>query len=294
VLSIQITEVNVIVKARNLATTTIASILAIYLVGTFGGVGYGNLTDDATVAEKYINMEEAPSTSEPTVIAQVVDVKITDDQTIRVGLTEDYLSVNYTSLETDAELSVMENTNDDDIDIRSIVDKLEEAEEAIKKEQEEAEIAAAQAELAKRGYSLSRTQGGLIDIINPDPNYTGKAIRVTGNDRSILEHLVMGEAGNQGFEGAALVAQAIRDMYVLGGYSSVESVRRNCGYAGSLKNTPNQDVLDAVSFIFDQGGYAVKHRVLYFYAYKTSSSKFHESQNLVVQYKDHRFFDRWY
>ena len=104
----------------------------------------------------------------------------------------------------------------------------------------------------------------------------------------------MGEAGNQGFEGAALVAQCIRDMYITGGFSSVESVRTNCGYSGRLTTAPNQDVLDAVSFIFDEGGYAVKHRILYFYNPAYSAGRFHESQNLIIQYKNHKFFDRWY
>lgn len=281
-------------KARYLATIILASLIAICVKSDLSIIGYGYLTDDATVAEKYINMEEAPSTKKSNVIAQVVDIKVSEKDTIRVGLTEDYLNVNYTSLETDAELSVKENTNDESINIKSIVDSLEKAKAEVKREQEEAEIAAAKAELAKRGYSLSRTQGGLLDITNPDPNYTGRAIKITGKDRDILNRLVMGEAGNQGFEGAALVAQCIRDMYVLGNFKSVDAVRRNCGYSGSLKTAPNQDVLDAVSFIFDEGGYAVKHRVLYFYNPRYSAGKFHETQNLIIHYESHKFFDRRY
>ena len=256
-------------------------------------VAYGDITEDATVAEKYINMEEALVTSDSK-IADVIDVKINETKAIRVGVTEDCLSVNYTNLETDADLSVMKNTSDNAIDVKSIVDNLEVAKQEIEKEKEEARKAEARARLAERGYSTTREQGGLLDISHPDSNYRGTAISVTGNDRDILERLVMGEAGNQGFEGAALVAQAIRDMYILGDFSSVDSVRRNCGYSGSLRRTPNQDVLDAVSFIFDEGGYAVKHRVLYFYAPALVRSSFHESQNLVIDYKDHRFFDRRY
>ena len=257
---------------------------------------YGNVTDDVEVATKYINMED-PANMQNNPIAEVVDIPVSDNQSIRIGLTEEYLNVNYSSLETDAELSVMVNKSNNELYVGDVVNNISKAEEELEREAEEARIAEAEAQLAKRTYSTTKTQGGLLDIAKPDPNYTGTAIKVTGSDRDILERLVMGEAGNQGFEGAALVAQCIRDMYLAGGFSSVDAVRRNCGYSGSLKRTPNQDVLDAVSYIFDQGGYAVKHRIFYFYSPANMSngySKFHESQNNIINYKDHKFFDRWY
>lgn len=289
-------EVDTIREARILATFLGTSALSIMV--TLGLiVAYGSVTDgDEEVATKYINMEEI-SIAQDSPIAEVVDIPISDDKSIRIGLTEEYLNVNYTSLGTDAESSVMYSKSNEEISVKDIIDNVSVAQEELKREAEEAEIARARAELAKRTYSTTRTQGGLLDIQNPDPSYTGTAIRVTGADRDILERLVMGEAGNQGFEGAALVAQCIRDMYIAGGFSSVDAVRRNCGYSGSLKRTPNQDVLDAVSFIFDEGGYAVKHRIFYFYSPANMSngySKFHESQNNIINYKDHKFFDRWY
>ena len=280
----------VIKRARILATTVIASLILAGLVSSFA---YGNNTDDdATVAEKYINMEDAPSTSQLNSVAQIIDIKLEDDQVIRVGLTEDYLNVNYTRLETDAELSVVE-TSDDVLYIKGIVDTLDVAREEIQAEKLQAETANAGARTSNRTYSLSREQGGLLDITNPDPNYRSYPIKIEGKDRDILERLVMGEAGDQGFEGTALVAQCIRDMYILGNFKSIESVRVNCGYSGSLKRTPNQDSIDAVNFIFDQGGYAVKHRILYFYAPKYSKGTFHNTQNNIIDYGGHRFFDRW-
>ena len=47
----------------------------------------------------------------------------------------------------------------------------------------------------------------------------------------------------------------------------------------------------AVSFIFN-GGYAVKHRILYFYAPAFVNSEWHETQKFVVEHGGHRFFDR--
>lgn len=299
VLSINYMEVVIILKARVLATIFTASIIMTGL--SLGSViAYGNKTDDATVAEKYINMAEVTSTSQVNAIAKVVDISINETDAIRVGVTEDYLNVNYTNIETDAKLSVVKNDSDELIDVKSIVDNLEvakkelEEEKALKaKREEDARIRKAREDLDKRNYSTSKTQGGLLDIANPDPNYKGKAIKITGSDRDMLERLVMGEAGNQGFEGAALVAQCIRDMYILGGYDSINSLRINCKYSGSLKKEPNQNVLDAVSYIFDEGGYVVKHRILYFYAPKYVYSSWHESQNNIINHGGHKFFDRW-
>ena len=41
---------------------------------------------------------------------------------------------------------------------------------------------------------------------------------------------------------------------------------------------PNQEVLDAVAFIFDNGGYIVQHRLTYFYSFNNTKSRFHESK----------------
>lgn len=126
-----------------------------------------------------------------------------------------------------------------------------------------------------------------------DENYKHPVVSLSANDRYILEHLVMGEAGGQGFEGCALVAQCIRDAMVYRGYDTVEDVRKGLKYSGSLKREPNQDVLDAVSYIFDNGGIAVHHKIIYFYSPSMVSSKFHESQQLIVEYGGHRYFSTW-
>lgn len=135
---------------------------------------------------------------------------------------------------------------------------------------------------------------GLVATDEPDPDYRHPAIRLTDEDRDLLQRLVMGEAGNQGYEGAALVAQAVRDAMVYDGYSSVAKVRSGLKYSAEIDHKPNQNVIDAVSYIFDQGGIAVQHRILYFYSgYPEVTAKWHETQHLIVHYKDHRFFDRW-
>lgn len=137
-----------------------------------------------------------------------------------------------------------------------------------------------------------RLQGSaLLDIDNPDSEYTGKKVSLSSDDRKLLERLVMGEAGAEGYEGAALVAQCIRDTMVYKGYKSVAAVRKGCAYSGSISKEPNSTVKKAVSLIFDDGGYAVKHKIFYFYAYKWCKSSWHETQPFVIQYGGHRFFD---
>ena len=89
------------------------------------------------------------------------------------------------------------------------------------------------------------------------------------------------------------IAQAIKDTLITDGYPSVDAVRVGNGYSASLDNVPNQDVLDAIEFVFDNGGAAVQHRVIYFYAPNVCESAFHESQNYVVTHGGHKFFDRW-
>ena len=141
--------------------------------------------------------------------------------------------------------------------------------------------------------SVSTSNKYLLDIENPDSSYVSYSISLTDYDRDILEHLVMGEAGGEGFIGCCLVAQAIRDTMISDGYKSVESLRTSMGYYGSLYNTPNEDALNAVKFIFDEGGAAVQHNIVYFYAPAVCTSGFHESQEFVVAHNSHRFFDRW-
>lgn len=130
-------------------------------------------------------------------------------------------------------------------------------------------------------------EGATVDI-----TYQGCVIDV-GEQRDFLERLVMGEAGNQGFEGAALVAQSLRDNMLAKGTTDVKELKKMMAYSGSTSKEPNDDVKEAVEFIFDEGGFAVQHRINYFYNPDMVSSKFHESQQFVIEYGNHRFFSTW-
>lgn len=130
----------------------------------------------------------------------------------------------------------------------------------------------------------------LLEIDDPDANYSPSQVTLSDYDRAKLERLVMGEAGSMGYTGCALVAQAIRDAMNLSGTSSIDEIINDYGYYGSTSIEPNADVKAAVSYIFDESGSAEQHRVLCFYI---GSSAWHETQNFVVELDGVRFFDMY-
>ena len=134
---------------------------------------------------------------------------------------------------------------------------------------------------------------GLLSTTNVDVSYTPVHVSLSDYDREKLERLVMGEAGSLGYTGSALVAQAIRDSMVLSGTSSIDEIISSYQYSGSTAKKPTKSVKNAVSYIFDNDGYAVQHRVLYFYATNMVNNAWHESQQFIVSYGNMKFFDRW-
>lgn len=238
-------------------------------------------------------------------VSNVVSIPVTDGESVTVGITTNPDEISYNEIDSIShEMSIPEEiTEVSEIEVQEVFSLLPQVEAEIEEEKRaeeeriKAEEARKQEELKalveSRKAVLSNEQGGLFAISKPDPNYINRVVNITGNDRVILEALVMGEAGNQGFAGAALVAQCLKDAMVYDGYGSIEEVRRSMGYAGRLDREPNEDVKAAVAYVFDQGGYAVQHRILYFYAFKWSTSGFHESQNFIIEHGGHRVFDRW-
>lgn len=139
----------------------------------------------------------------------------------------------------------------------------------------------------------SSDAGYLLDCNDPDYDYVSYSISLSDSDRDAAERIIMGEAGSMGYEGMALVAQCLRDAYVSVGYGTIRDTISSYGYYGSMSITPSQTCKDVVSYIFDEGGAAVPHRILVFYASDVCSSAWHESQNYVISWGGVRFFDRW-
>ena len=137
-------------------------------------------------------------------------------------------------------------------------------------------------------YGYSYSGGVLLDISNADPSYSPSRVSLSSYDRAKLERLVMGEGGDLGYLGAALVAQAIRDAMNRSGTNSIDQIISQYQYFGSTSIEPNSDVKSAVSYIFDNNGAAVQHRVICFYI---GYSSWHETQTFITQVGGVRFFD---
>lgn len=243
---------------------------------------------NSLVIENETETDEKIGESVVTDIAEVLGMEVKEEDTYSLVFgeelaafdivlsctdTEDVLSERFDNLH---EITSAELSNTSVIEILDEETKREIEEERKRKEEE------------KRLAEMQKHT--LLQIVEPDNNYKGQVVQLTEEDRYLLEHLVMGEAGGEGMEGAALVTQAIRDTMVYKGFNSVADVRNALRYSGSLEKEPNENVKKAVSYIFDQGGCAVKHRIFYFYAPARVSSSFHESQHFVIEYKGHRFF----
>lgn len=134
---------------------------------------------------------------------------------------------------------------------------------------------------------VEETNSYLLDIGNPDSNYSPQAFSLSDSERYNVACVVMGEFGGGGFTGCALIAQAIRDAMAEYGYSATSALS-NMGYYGYNSN-PNSVSYNAVDYIFS-GNAAVQHRILYM---NNSPGGWHGTQQYVLDYKGVWFFDKW-
>ena len=150
------------------------------------------------------------------------------------------------------------------------------------------EIKEIQASTANDDYA--NQNGFLISVDKPDKNYSPKLVKLSAYDRNKIERLVMGEAGSLGYTGSALVAQAIRDAMNRSNTTSIDTIISSYRYYAPTCKEPNQTVKDAVSYIFDDNGSAVQHRILCF---NNTKGGWHETQKFIVAYGNVRFYDFW-
>lgn len=107
-------------------------------------------------------------------------------------------------------------------------------------------------------------------------------------ERSVVESLVMAEAGGECYEGQIAVAQCILNA----------CERNNCQPSEAAiiykytKNRPkpSDSVKKAVYAVFNNGETVTESKILYFYAPDTTYSSWHESQNYIMTIGGHRFF----
>lgn len=127
-----------------------------------------------------------------------------------------------------------------------------------------------------------------------DNGFSLPKIELSENNRDLLERIVTGEFGGS-FIGSCLIAQAIKCAIVYDGYTSIKDVIVGMGYVGDT-DQKSQNAVEAVNFIFDENGLAVKHRLFYMCTedyYDSEPGNFHSTQNFILQYENVKFFDRW-
>lgn len=150
---------------------------------------------------------------------------------------------------------------------------------------------------SKKDYETTSTNKSfsgkhLIEINNPNYSYSPKQIHLSKSDRELAARVIMGEYGNGGYVACCLIAQSMRDGMIKSNYSSISEIVTQYQYSG-YNDFPNKDCYDAIDYIFESGGLAVPHRILYMYSTSLTYSSWHESQKFIVQHGVVRFFDAW-
>lgn len=128
---------------------------------------------------------------------------------------------------------------------------------------------------------------------------------LSNEERYLVESIVAGEAGSEPYWGKIAVANCIlnaclkdnirpeevQSKYKYSGYKDIEEFEIEC-----IEAYGNTDLADeirkAVSQVFDDGE-ILNNEILWFYAPKYSSGKWHESQKFVIEIGGHRFFAPW-
>ena len=123
---------------------------------------------------------------------------------------------------------------------------------------------------------------------SPAPTSEPVRYELTVDERDLVERVVMAEAGGESYEGQVLVAQCILNACEIDA-ERPEVVVTAYQYA-KARSEPTQSVKDAVTAVFDRGETAVDAPILYFYNPAKTTTRWHETQDFVVEVGGHRFF----
>lgn len=127
--------------------------------------------------------------------------------------------------------------------------------------------------------------------ITTDVNVETPSFLLSNYERWIVECVVMGESGNEPYDGQILVAQCMLNACLKDDIQP-SKVRTKYKYSG-WKDKPTDSVKNAVSAVFDDGYRLTDEFILYFYAPKYSKGRWHETQRFVIEVGGHRFFAEW-
>ena len=123
----------------------------------------------------------------------------------------------------------------------------------------------------------------------PDSSYQGQTYPLSSEERSEMLWIIYNEFGTGGYEGMVLQAQCLRDALVMK-YNNCtpmnikDSMRYEySAYRNSRSVTDNsEDAKRALEYVFDQGGSAIQHRILFMcpnWFYGSANDSFFEPAN---------------
>lgn len=154
-------------------------------------------------------------------------------------------------------------------------------------------FATAPTQKTKASYKKQWDKGYLFALDYPDEKYSCPHVELSDENRELIEKICLAEFGTGGFNGAALIAQSIKNAMVYYETDDVEKIIGKLKYSGRKSANSSKTVQDAIIYVFDMDLNAVQHRILYKYNPDVVGgiSKFHESKEYVCTYNNVRFFD---
>lgn len=137
-------------------------------------------------------------------------------------------------------------------------------------------------------------------IPTPAPTPTPKpvAFKLSDYERQVLINIVSGEAGYDGYESQWAVATCLYNACKRDGLQPSQ-VRKRYQYAGWKTNLKSEspkaynNVVKAVSTVFDDGYRITNEPILWFYAPKYCRGTFHNTQKYVGTWGTQKFYAPW-
>ena len=111
---------------------------------------------------------------------------------------------------------------------------------------------------------------------------------LTEEQRTLIEQVVSAESRGEPYDGQVAVAQCILNACLKDGITPEQAIKKY-KYTGA-RVEPTDSVKKAVAAVFDRGEGVTEEPIMYFYAPALVESKWHESQDFVVEIQNHRFF----
>lgn len=112
---------------------------------------------------------------------------------------------------------------------------------------------------------------------------------ITEDELNLVARVVYAEAGGEGFDGMALVAQCILNTAEAKGQRPDEVVLTPKQYTEPAAEA-SEEALEAVKAVFVDGHQVTDEPIRWFYNPQYGTSKWHESKTHVLTYKNHKFF----